>query len=121
MEVLVPFGGLAAAGVACSLAAVGVAGLFGRDDDGDGDLDRIARRLDAREDPDAILRRLETLESAVDDLVGDADLDRHLRDPPAADASSVEKVEALSRAVGRDRLSIRPPRTGGGSGDDAAV
>lgn len=111
--------GLALAGVA-SLAGVGLLGLFGGSDDGDGDLSGIARRLDAREDPAAIERKLDELEEAVDALVADADLDRHLRSPPAADASSVEKAEALSRAVERDQLSVGSG-SASNSGDDGAV
>ncbi|UPW02287.1 hypothetical protein M0R88_09395 [Halorussus gelatinilyticus] len=122
MQTVVPLGGLAAAGLVCSLAAVGVAGFFGRGSDDEDDLAEVARRLDAREDPDAIARRLDDLEDAIDDLAGDADLDRHLRDAPAADATGVEKAEALSRAVEGDRLSIRPPRTGDAdAGADGAV
>ncbi|WP_135852188.1 hypothetical protein [Halorussus salinus] len=121
MQTLVPLGGLAVAGTVCSLAALGVAGFFGRGSDDEDDLADIARRLDAREDPDAIARRLDDLEAALDDLAGDADLDRHLRDPPAVDATSVEKAEALARAVEGDRLSVRPPRTGDSDADGAVA
>ncbi len=121
MQTLVPIGGLAVAGTVCSLAALGVAGFFGRGSDDEDDLTDIARRLDAREDPDAIARRLDDLDAALDDLAGDADLDRHLRDAPAVDATSVEKAEALARAVEGDRLSVRPPRTSDSDGDGAVA
>lgn len=121
MQTLVPLGGLAAAGTVCSLAALGVAGFFGRGSDDGDDLADIARRLDAREDPDAIARRLDDLEAALDDLAAEANLDRHLRDPPAVDATSVEKAEALARAVEGDRLSMRPPRTGDSDADGAVA
>ncbi|WP_162224500.1 hypothetical protein [Halorussus amylolyticus] len=112
MEVLVPLGAAAA-----SLVGVGVLGLFGRDSNDDGGLSRIARRLDAREDPDAVERKLDALDRAIDTLIADADLDRHVSNPPAADASSVEKAEALSRAVERDRLSVGPAATAGSEGE----
>lgn len=96
-----------------TLAGVGVLGLFGGSEDDEDDLSRIAQRLDAREDPDAIARKLDDLEAALDDLAADADLDRHLRNSPDPDASSVEKAEALSRAVERGQLSVGP----GGAGD----
>jgi hypothetical protein len=121
MQTLAPLGGLAAAGTVCSLAALGVAGFFGRGSDDGDDLADIARRLDAREDPDAIARRLDDLEAALDDLAAEADLDRHLRDPPAVDATSVEKAEALARAVEGDRLSMYPPRTGDSDADGAVA
>ena len=105
--------GPAALGALASLAGVGVLGLFGSSEDDGDDLSRVAQRLDAREDPDAIARKLDDLEAALDDLAADADLDRHLRNPPDPDASSVEKAEALSRAVERGQLSVGP----GGAGD----
>ncbi|WP_115865334.1 coiled-coil domain-containing protein [Halorussus litoreus] len=115
--VLPGIGAASAATVAtvAALATVGVLGLFGGSDDGDGDLSGIARRLDAREDPKSIERELDALEEAVDALVADADLDRHLRDAPQPDASAVEKAEALSRAVRRDQLSVGPGGTPGGT------
>lgn len=88
----------------CSAAAVGVLGLFG----GDADLRGIARRLDTDEDPSEIERALDDLEDAIDAVVADADLDRHADDPPAPDATSVEKAKALERAVADGRLSVGP-------------
>lgn len=104
----------------CSAAAVGVLGLFGGGD-GDADLRGIARRLDTDEDPSRIERRLDDLEDAIDAVVADADLERHVADPPASDADSVEKAEALERAVSDGRLSVRPATQTPGESADAAV
>lgn len=110
---------VALAGVA-SLAAVGVLGILGGSDDAGDELSGVADLLDVREDPAAIERELETLDEAVDALASNADLDRHLRNPPEPDASCVDKARALSRAVRRDRLSVGPDGTDAGDDDAAA-
>ncbi|WP_168216164.1 hypothetical protein [Halorussus halobius] len=119
LELALP--GPAALGALSTLAGVGVLGLFGGSDDDEDELDRIAQRLDARADPAAIARKLDDLKAALDDLAADADLDRHLRSPPEPDASSVEKAEALSRAVERGQLSMGPGSAGDGGGTVASA
>lgn len=96
----------------CSMAATGVLGIFGSGSD-DGDLSDVARRLGTEEDPDRIEEKLADLEEAIDVLVADADLERHVRNSPARDASSVEKAEALSRAIEGNQLSVDPASTPG--------
>lgn len=106
--------------VGFALSALTVVGIFGGSDDHN-DLSGVARRLGTREDITAIERQLDALEDAVDTLVANADLDRHLQNPPAADATPVEKAAALSQAVDRDQLSVCPRDSAPDTGTFASI